>query len=141
VIEDYPNLREHRQDIELKQPLLEVLGTEPLLTQSIANLLNNAIKFMPASRAPKIQVWSERADGRVRLHVSDNGVGIPREEQQHLFQMFSRGANSNGVEGNGIGLAIVRRAIERMGGTVGVNSTPGEGSDFWIEVPAPNHKP
>lgn len=136
VIEDYPNLREHRHQIEVKQPLLDVSGTEPLLTQCLANLLNNAIKFMPNGREPRIEVWTEPVGERVRLHVKDNGMGIPEHEQPRLFEMFMRGGASRHIEGSGVGLAIVKRAVDRMRGAVGVTSKPGEGSDFWIELAA-----
>jgi signal transduction histidine kinase len=136
VIEDYPNLRDHRSDIIIEEPLLPVSGTEPLLTQCIANLLNNAIKFRSSERAAKIRVWTEAAGENVKLHVSDNGLGIAKEDQARLFEMFSRGVNAYNIEGSGVGLAIVKRAVERMGGKVGVHSYPEDGSDFWIELRA-----
>jgi hypothetical protein len=75
-----------------------------------------------------------KADGpRVRLWFEDNGVGISREAQSKIFGIFERGDRAGEYEGTGIGLAIVSRAMERMGGQCGVDSTPGEGSRFWLE--------
>jgi PAS domain S-box-containing protein len=141
VIEEYPNLREHRGRIEIKHPLAIVLGTEPLLTQVISNLLGNAMKFMPSGRAPEIVMWTETHGDNVRLHIRDNGIGIVAQDQAHVFEMFSRGANVQNIDGSGIGLAVVARALTRMGGRVGVVSTPDVGSDFWIELPAATEAP
>ena len=66
--------------------------------------------------------------------IQDNGIGIPRESQRRLFGMFER--LTTGYEGTGIGLAIVRKVVERMGGKVGVDSAPGRGSRFWVELRA-----
>ena len=134
IVEDYPNLREHRDGIEIKQPLLPVLAAESLLTQCISNLLGNAVKFVPSSRSPKIDVWTKSANGKVRLHIRDNGVGIPSEDLSRIFEIFSRGTTAGNVEGTGVGLAVVKRAIMRMGGEIGVTSTPNVGSEFWIEL-------
>jgi signal transduction histidine kinase len=76
---------------------------------------------------------------RVRLNIVDNGIGIPLSAQPKVFELFQRA--HNGYEGHGIGLAIVKRAAERMGGSVGVDSRPDEGSTFWLELPAPNQAP
>jgi PAS domain S-box-containing protein len=136
IVEDYPNLREHRDAIIIRQPLHPVLASESLLTQCISNLLGNAVKFAPPSRPLKIEVWTESGgDGKVRLYVRDNGVGISAEERSRIFEIFSRGAATADVEGSGVGLAIVKRAAVRLGGDVGVTSTPGVGSEFWIELP------
>ena len=137
IIDDYPNLRAHRDQIEIKQPLDPVLGTEPLLTQCVSNLMGNAVKFAAPSRVPRISIWTERISDKVRLHFRDNGIGIKAQDQQHVFEMFSRAEEAGAVEGNGVGLAIVKRAVVRMGGQIGVQSAPDAGSDFWIELPSP----
>lgn len=134
IVEDYPNIRAHRESITIKEPLLPVVGTEALLTQSISNLLGNAIKFGTDSRPLSIVIWTERRGDKVRLTIRDNGIGITKDEQPRIFDLFSRGAATNGVEGTGIGLAVVRRAVLRMGGQVGVESSPGDGSAFWMEL-------
>ena len=70
----------------------------------------------------------------LRLWFEDNGIGIPREAQDRIFMMFQRFNRPDEYEGPGIGLTIVRKAVERMGGRVGVESAPGNGSRFWIEL-------
>ena len=71
----------------------------------------------------------------MRLWVEDNGTGIPAEAKDRMFMMFQRFHRSAEYEGTGIGLAIVRKAVERMGGKVGVESEPGRGSRFWLLLP------
>ena len=71
----------------------------------------------------------------MRIWVEDQGIGIPLEAQHRLFEMFQRLHPATRFEGSGIGLAIVRKAVERMGGRVGVESAPNQGSRFWLELP------
>jgi len=74
--------------------------------------------------------------GRVRLWIEDNGIGIAPEHHERIFRVFERLHRATDYPGTGIGLAIVRKAMERMGGSVGVESALGRGSRFWIELPA-----
>jgi signal transduction histidine kinase len=76
------------------------------------------------------------ASSQVRIWVRDEGIGIPEEAHQKIFGIFERGATPQLYPGTGIGLAIVARATQRMGGTCGVESEPGKGSNFWVELPA-----
>jgi signal transduction histidine kinase len=99
-------------------------------------LLNNAIKFVAPDTKPKIRLWTERRNGEVRFWVEDNGIGIKPEYQHRLFNVFERVHPEKEYEGTGIGLAIVRKAAERMGGKAGVESNGTDGSRFWIQLPA-----
>jgi signal transduction histidine kinase len=120
------------------QSLPEILGHLPSLTQAFSNLFNNAVKFVTPGVTPKIRIWSERHDGYVRIWVEDNGIGIDPKYQHRLFRMFERVHPHLKYDGTGVGLAIVRKAMERMGGKVGVESDGVHGSKFWLEVQPAN---
>jgi signal transduction histidine kinase len=82
-----------------------------------------------------VKIWSVDRKGRARLWIEDNGIGIAPEHQDRIFGVFERLQASEAFPGTGMGLAIVRKGIERMGGAVGVESELGVGSRFWIELP------
>jgi signal transduction histidine kinase len=104
------------------------------LVQSVANLLANGLKFVPKGRAPALRVHADRSNGTTRLWVEDNGIGIDPAHHERVFGVFERLHQSENYPGTGIGLAIVRKSVERMGGRVGVLSEVGTGSRFWIEL-------
>jgi signal transduction histidine kinase len=133
MIDTYPELHRHKAHIHVSPGLPLVQGNEGALTQCFSNLLGNAIKFARPDQPPRIQVAGECRNGWVRISVEDNGVGIAEEMQERIFGIFQRGTTTT-QEGTGIGLAIVRKAAERMGGRVGVVSELGKGSRFWIEL-------
>ncbi len=135
LIYELPDLQSPKAQINIERPLLPVMGHEASLTQCVSNLLGNAVKFIPPDRLPEIRIWTEPVgDSQVRLWVEDNGIGIEKEYQEKIFEMFNRLHRADDYEGNGIGLAIVRKAAERMGGQVGVESEPGHGSRFWLQL-------
>ena len=86
---------------------------------------------------PHVRISTRFANGEVEICIEDHGIGIRPEDQRRIFGMFQRVHAGSQFEGTGIGLAIVHRAIERMGGRVGVESAPGQGSKFWLRL----HKP
>ena len=133
IVEQYPGMQSPQAHVTV-DALPDVIGHEPSLTQAFSNLLNNAIKFVPENVTPRIRVWGERNKGHVRLWISDNGIGIDPKYQRRLFNMFERVHPNLKYDGTGVGLAIVRKAVERMGGRVGVESDGVNGSNFWIEV-------
>ena len=114
----------------------EVRASRPALGQVVQNLLSNAVKFVPPGRRPQVRVWCEPRGLMVRLSVRDNGIGIAAEHHGRIFNVFERLHGGEDYPGTGIGLAIVRKAAERMGGRAGVESTPGAGRTFWVELPA-----
>lgn len=118
--------------VAVAHPLPSVLGYGPILDQIIGNLVSNALKFTRPGVAPQVVIRSERRKGWVRLWVEDNGIGIRPEDRERIFRVFERA--NGGHPGTGIGLATVRRGVERLGGQVGVESEPGVGSRFWIEL-------
>jgi len=132
LLDTYPNLHAANADIRLEGNLPVVLGNESLLTQCFSNLLGNAVKFVAPGVRPRVRVRSEFDNGAARIWIEDNGIGIPKHAQPRLFAMFQK--LDNQYEGTGIGLAIVRKVVERMGGKVGVESEPDRGSRFWVEL-------
>lgn len=135
-------IKEHQAEIVISSALPEVMAQHSALLQVVANLVSNAIKFVPAETVPRIEIYAEVIEqephNRVKLWVADNGIGIAPEYHQRIFGVFERLHGHKSYTGNGIGLAIVRAAIERMGGEVGVESEPAHGSRFWIALPKAN---
>jgi signal transduction histidine kinase len=134
TLRSYSHLQQSGATIFVQAGMPRVAANGAALTQCLANLLSNAIKFVPPGVQPEVRVSAEERDGWVRLLVQDNGIGISPEGQGRIFQMFQRLNPSTEFEGTGIGLTIVRKAVERMGGRVGVESEPGQGSRFWLEL-------
>lgn len=145
-------------EIESKQATVEVdpvegqvLANTASLHLILSNLLSNALKFVPEGVKPEVKVWTEpvsavpgspepgaatSAPNAIRLSVQDNGIGIHPADQDRLFQAFQRLSSDPRYPGTGIGLAIVKKATERLGGRLGVESEPGKGSRFWLELQA-----
>jgi signal transduction histidine kinase len=133
IVRERPELHAPRATV-LIDSLAPVMGHVASLTQCLGNLLDNAVKFVPPGTQPRVRVYTETHGDRVRVCVADNGIGIDAEGQKRLFGIFERLNSPQSYQGTGIGLAIVRRAAERMHGKVGVHSAVGLGSTFWIEL-------
>ena len=124
-----------RANVRSTPPFPDAQAHLPTLTQVLANLLNNALTFVPPNVTPEISFWIEdTGNNHIRAWVSDNGIGIAPEHHERIFRLFERVETLN-EPGTGVGLSIVRKGMERMRGNVGVESTPGQGSRFWIELP------
>jgi signal transduction histidine kinase/putative methionine-R-sulfoxide reductase with GAF domain len=135
------NLKQGAVEVALDQEPLRVVGDPERLATAVDNLLQNAVKFSPGP--PEIKVIGSRNDGRVSLVVKDNGIGIPESAKRRLFEKFYRvnDPELHNVAGTGIGLYLVRQVVEGHGGHVTVDSRPGEGSSFEIELPAASETP
>jgi len=101
----------------------------------LRNLLSNALKFSDAE-SPRVRVAGDRVEEAWRIEVADNGIGIAPEDRERIFTPFQRLHARAEYPGTGLGLAICRRIVERHGGAIGVDSTPGQGSRFWLTLPA-----
>lgn len=111
---------------------------EKLLRHILNNLLSNASKYSPEATPIDFKIFQNQEE--VVLQISDQGVGIPEEEQQHLFDRFFRAKNATNIEGTGLGLNIVKNYTELMGGAIGFKSQLNKGSTFWVEFPIKNNK-
>ncbi len=127
-------LNGRRAEISVDRPLARVLAHRTVFGQILANLLTNAVKFVSPTTRPRIRIWTEARGDRARLWVEDNGIGILPEHRERIFRTFERLHGVEQYPGTGIGLAIVQRGVARLGGQVGVESTPGQGSRFWVEL-------
>ncbi len=126
---------ERDTQVVVSPELLSVQGDEVTLVQVIQNLVSNAIKFVPSERVPLVTIHAESGEGNVRLWVEDNGIGIEATDFERVFLAFES-LHQSEFPGTGVGLAIVRKGVERMGGRVGIESEPSSGSRFWIELPS-----
>ncbi|GCE30408.1 hypothetical protein KDA_58920 [Dictyobacter alpinus] len=129
-----PDIQQRQAQIVLDGRLPDVQGNNTLLSLTLTNLLSNALKFMPPGERPVIAIRASTSQQICRLEIEDNGIGISSEDQQRLFQPFVQLHGVEVYEGVGLGLATVRKAVDLMGGRIGVTSTPGKGSIFWIEL-------
>ena len=108
----------------------------PTLAQVLFNLIGNGLKFYPKGESARVEV-ERRKDGKsVVITVRDHGIGIAADHQERIFKVFERLHSAATYPGTGIGLAIVKRGIARMGGTVRLQSAPGKGSTFYIALPS-----
>ncbi|MER0215861.1 MAG: PAS domain S-box protein [Nitrosomonas sp.] len=117
-------------------PVLMVNGDRDGLAMVLRNLLENAIKFSQHAAHPRIEFGADRDDRHVILWVRDNGIGFDMKYNQRIFEIFERLHRLEDYPGTGIGLALVKKAMQRMGGRVWAQSTPGEGATFYLELTA-----
>lgn len=123
--------------------LLPIWGEKSAVYQIFTNLIVNAIKYSAQSDKPAIKIESTNQDDMTYYCIKDNGIGIPEEHLPHIYEMFSRADNVAGIPGTGIGLSLVKRVMERLGGTIAVESKVGQGTTvhlyFPIVAPFPDH--
>lgn len=124
-----------RAEVKVESVGGKVRANPVILRQVIENFVSNALKYSKKNETPRIHVWSEKQESRVRIWVKDQGIGIAPQHHHRIFELFQR---LHGIEypGTGVGLAIAKLGAERMLGHVGVVSDNGNGSCFWIDLEA-----
>ncbi|HIK17674.1 MAG TPA: response regulator [Leptolyngbyaceae cyanobacterium M33_DOE_097] len=130
-----PDIQARQAQIYVEKPLPVVRANRFILIQVLINVLANAIKFVADKIQPHVRIWANQRGKYIRLWIQDNGIGIDVKQQQQIFNPFTRLHSEEEYSGTGIGLAIARKGIERLGGKIGVESQSGHGSRFWIELP------
>jgi len=129
-----PLIDQHHAEIAAPGHLPEAIGYLPWVEEVWVNLLSNAIKY--GGRPPRVEVSGRvEANGMAVFFVQDNGRGLTPAEQEKLFVPFSRLPADSQMEGHGLGLSIVERIVTKLGGTIRVMSSPGEGSTFCFSLP------
>lgn len=128
-----PVHHEMRLDIDPSDALRNVLLDESMLHHIVGNLFSNACKYSPPEKAIEVRIRQSHPD--FILAICDHGIGIPEEEQAHLFDGFFRGSNVGNLPGTGLGLAITRRCVELLGGRIDLQSSPGHGTTFTVTLP------
>lgn len=132
-------IRERKAEIAIAEGMPAIATDRALLGRILENMIDNAIKYVPRDRIPTLAIGAaaDRRGGRrfVRIVFSDNGCGIAERDREKIFTLFSRLKTVPDVEGTGAGLSIVKRMVEKLGGTIGLESTEGVGSRFAVEIP------
>jgi len=122
-------------ELNIAENLPAVKGDHTLLSQVFTNLLDNAFKYHQPNVPPQVHLTYYNEDHHVVVKVSDNGIGIPKEHLEKIFNIFQRLHSEDEYPGTGIGLSTVRKSVELLGGSVWVESEPGEGSTFFVRLP------
>ncbi|UIR54744.1 ATP-binding protein [Sphingobacterium sp. SRCM116780] len=112
-----------------------ICGEKSVLYQIFLNLIGNAVKYSSKENDPQIEIHSELENNQVTYYIQDNGIGIPSEQLSAVFDVYYRGTNASQYQGNGIGLGLVKRIIERLGGNIVVNSSLSVGTFIKLTFP------
>jgi hypothetical protein len=128
-------IAERGVEITSTLPFSTVRGWERGITQMLANLIDNAIKYSRHAAPPSIRITGEELAHAYRMSISDNGIGFDMKYHDRIFGLFSRLVRPEEFEGTGVGLAIAKKVLERQGGRIWAESRPGAGATFFVELP------
>ncbi len=151
LVETYPNLHPPQADVSVEIGQLLVRGNEAALTQIFSNLLGNAVKFVAPGVKPRVRVWggtehcppgAPNPESKCAfVWIEDNGIGIPQHAHEKIFGMFQRMHRPEEYPGTGIGLTLVKKSLERTGGSIKLESEPGKGTRFCVQLPLADQEP
>jgi signal transduction histidine kinase len=130
---------QHKIEYQCEGDFTNVVMDEKLLRHILSNLISNALKYSPQGRDVNIKLL--RMDNSVKIRIQDYGIGIPPEDKKRLFEMFHRAQNVGTIQGTGVGLAIVKRAVDMHGGEIDVESEEGKGTIFTVTLPLDRQSP
>jgi PAS domain S-box-containing protein len=139
ILQSHGDFQPDKADIVIENKLPPVRGNDALLNQCFSNLLHNAAKFVAPGTKPRIRISGRVNRDTARIEIVDNGIGIAPEATVRIFEPFRR--EHAQYDGTGIGLAIVQKVVDQLGGRVGVESQVGAGSRFWVELKSPAEPP
>jgi PAS domain S-box-containing protein len=120
--------------VDVQGSMPKIWGHRMVLEQIFSNLITNALKFVRPGVPPQVTIRADEHETTARVYVKDNGIGIGPEHYERIFRIFERLHSASKIPGTGIGLALVKKGVERLGGKVGVESKVGEGSCFWLDL-------
>jgi signal transduction histidine kinase len=131
-----PEVEEKHASIEIENTLPTVNANSALMEQILLSIVSNALRFSRPQTRPQVRIRSDQEDGFARITIEDNGIGIAPQHQHLIFQPFHRLNPAEIPDGTGMGLALAKKGVEKLGGKMGVNSQVNRGSRFWVELRA-----
>lgn len=138
LVQDRSLIIEQQQvELTVDLPFPALWTSEHELAQTLANLIDNALKYSREATPPRVRIWAEAPERTWRIAVSDNGIGFNPKYHDRIFMLFNRLVRAEDFEGTGAGLAIAKKLVDKLGGHIWAESTPGQGATFFIDLPKP----
>jgi PAS domain S-box-containing protein len=138
ILKDFrPVIAAQGAEVTVRLSATSVRTWERGLLQVLTNLIDNAIKYSRNATPPAVRIGSEDCSDHIRISVADNGIGFDMKYHDRIFGLFNRLVRQEDFEGTDAGLAIVKKVVEKMGGSVRAESSPGAGSTFFVDLPSP----